>query len=51
MSPLKTALSFVEAINPADIAMLAGLMTEDHTFISSDASEEYGYQRMRDGWP
>ena len=50
MSALKTAFSFVEAINSANIEMLAGLMTEDHTFIDADGSENSGYQKMRDGW-
>ena len=50
MSSLKIALLFVEAINSANIEMLAGLMTEDHTFIDADGSEHSGYQKMRDGW-
>jgi hypothetical protein len=50
MSDIKTALLFVEAINSANIERLAGLMTEDHTFIDADGSEHSGYQKMRDGW-
>jgi hypothetical protein len=50
MSALKTALLSVEAINSANIEMLAGLMTEDHTFIDADGSEHSGYKKMRDGW-
>ena len=50
MSAAKIALLFVEAINSANIEMLAGLMTEDHTFIDADGSEHSGSQKMRVGW-
>jgi ketosteroid isomerase-like protein len=50
MSAVKIALLFVEAINSANIEMLAGLMTEDHAFIDADGSEHSGSQKMRVGW-
>ena len=50
MSTLKTAQLFVEAINSANIDKLAGLMSEDHTFIDAGGSEHSGYEKMREGW-
>jgi len=41
---------FVEAINHADPARLAALMTEDHVFVDSDGTEVSGRAAMLDAW-
>jgi len=50
MTPTKTALAFVNAINSKDIERLAELMTDDHKFIDGDGSEYVGKDRMKVGW-
>jgi ketosteroid isomerase-like protein len=45
-----TALRFNEKINQQDLEGLAELMTEDHTFIDSDAGVTKGKAAMKNGW-
>ncbi|MBN1765450.1 MAG: AAC(3) family N-acetyltransferase [Sedimentisphaerales bacterium] len=50
MSSLETVHSFVDAINAIDVDRMAELMTENHTFIDADGSENTGRQDMKNGW-
>ena len=42
--------AFMEAINAGDVEGLAGLMTEDHTFIDSGGTVVTGSEGMTEGW-
>lgn len=44
------ALRFNECINTQDLAGLAALMTEDHTFIDSANQAIHGKERMVEAW-
>ena len=50
MTPEEAAHAFVDAINSGDPDRMAGLMTENHTFIDSDGSAHPGREEMRVGW-
>ena len=50
MTPLETAMAFVDAINSKNVEGLADLMTEDHKFIDGDGSEHGGKDQMKAGW-
>jgi len=50
MTPRKTALAFVEAINAHDPQRLAALMTDDHIFIDSDGTRQTGKDGLRRTW-
>lgn len=41
---------FIEAINAGDVERLAGLMTEDHTFIDSLGNAVTGAKTIKEGW-
>ena len=43
-------ISFVKAINQADLSTLNKLMTEDHTFVDSGGNRESGREKMIEGW-
>jgi len=47
---LECVVSFVDAINAADVARIANLLTDDHVFVDSDGSEIQGRERMREAW-
>ena len=47
---IKIVQVFNTAINEGDIDTLSSLMTDDHTFISSDGNVVSGAQKMMDGW-
>jgi ketosteroid isomerase-like protein len=42
--------AFVAAINRQDVAAMAELMAEDHTFIDSGGTVESGREKMIPGW-
>ena len=44
------ALKFNEKINLQDLEGLAGLMTEDHTFIDNSGEVTKGKDIMKEGW-
>lgn len=46
----QTALSFVDAINAHDVEKIYSLMTDDHLFIDTYASEVHGKEDMRKSW-
>jgi ketosteroid isomerase-like protein len=48
--PKTVALLFNEYINNQDLENLAGLMTEDHTFVSVSGKVEKGRELMKDTW-
>jgi len=50
MTPVETALLFLDRINQHDPDKLAGLMTEDHVFIDSLGRAVRGREAMRQGW-
>lgn len=45
-----TALRFNERINQRDLEGLAGLMTDDHTFIDNSGEVTRGKPVMKEGW-
>jgi ketosteroid isomerase-like protein len=45
-----TALKFNEEINQRSLGGLAGLMTDDHTFIDSSGKVTKGKDVMKEGW-
>jgi uncharacterized protein (TIGR02246 family) len=47
---MSTALKFSEKINQQDLEGLAGLMTDDHTFIDSGGNITKGKDAMKEGW-
>lgn len=47
---MPTALKFSEKINQQDVEGLAGLMTDDHTFIDSGCNITKGKDAMKEGW-
>jgi len=42
--------AFFAAINQGDVSLLAGLMTEDHTFVDSGGTTSFGREKMKEGW-
>ncbi|MBI4703591.1 MAG: nuclear transport factor 2 family protein [Deltaproteobacteria bacterium] len=50
MTPIETALAFVDAINRQHIDKLVGLMTPDHRFTDSLGKVIPGRRHMRDAW-
>jgi len=44
------ALKFNEKINQRDLEGLAGLMTDDHTFIDNEGDVTKGKDVMKEGW-
>ncbi len=46
----KTVLKFAEAINNHNTDSIAGLMTEDHTFIDAHGNKAEGKKTMKAGW-
>ena len=42
--------AFIAAINSRQPAEIAGLMTDDHTFVDSRGRAEYGREKMIEGW-
>ena len=46
----KTLLSFVDAINTADVEKLYHLMTEDHIFIDAHDNRVEGRENMKQSW-
>jgi ketosteroid isomerase-like protein len=48
--PQEIVLAFNERINNRDLAGLATMMTEDHTFIDSSDEVHAGKERMVAGW-
>lgn len=50
-SPVISAVRvFVEAINRHDAAAISALMSEDHTFVDSGGTIEFGRETMAAGW-
>ncbi len=47
---ISIALKFNEKINEQDLEGLAGLMTEDHTFVDSDNNATKGKKTTMRGW-
>jgi ketosteroid isomerase-like protein len=47
---LRTALAFNDAITRRDLSALRELMTEDHTFVDSDANVVAGAKSVLDAW-
>ncbi len=50
MTPVETALLFLDRINQRHPDRLGELMTEDHVFIDSLGNEVRGREAMRQGW-
>ena len=50
VDPRLTALQFNEYINRQDIGGLAGLMTQDHTFVDRKGEIDQGRETMTQGW-
>jgi len=50
MTPLETALLFLDRINQHDPIKLAEVMSEDHVFIDSLGRTMRGRDAMRQGW-
>lgn len=50
MIETQTALAFVDAINAHDIERIYSLMTNDHLFIDTYASEVHGKENMKKSW-
>ena len=50
MTPKEVILTFVDAINAHDLAALAKLMTDDHTFIDAHGNQISGREQMLGGW-
>lgn len=48
--PVNVVLSFLEAINAADVNKLCALMTEDHVFVDGLGNRMQGKETMRKGW-
>jgi ketosteroid isomerase-like protein len=49
-TPAEITIGFNECINRRDLAGLAGLMTEDHTFVDSDGAVVAGKPACVDAW-
>lgn len=47
---MKTITDFVVAVNSHDLEKIAGLMSDDHTFIDAHGNEMTGKERMKAGW-
>ncbi len=47
---MSIALKFNEEINEQDLEGLAGLMTDDHTFVDNDNNTTKGKKTMLKGW-
>ena len=47
---IKVVKAFIAAINQGDVSLLAGLMTEDHTFVDSGGRTTAGREKMKKGW-
>jgi ketosteroid isomerase-like protein len=50
MTPVETALRFVDSINAGDVGGIVSLMTEDHRFTDSSGFEVAGRSTMETGW-
>ena len=50
MSSKQTIFAFVDAINAHDVAALAQLMSDDHTFIDAHGNKVSGREQMLAGW-
>jgi ketosteroid isomerase-like protein len=48
--PVDTVLSFLEAINTANVDRLCTLMSEDHVFVDGLGNRVQGKETMRKGW-
>jgi ketosteroid isomerase-like protein len=49
-SPTEVVRAFIAAINGRDSRQIAGLMTENHTFVDSLGRMESGREQMTAGW-
>jgi len=47
---ISIARAFIAAINQGDVSQLSSLMTEDHTFVSSQGTIDSGRENMTKGW-
>ena len=50
MTRREIILAFIDAINAHDVAALADLMTDNHTFIDAHGNEVSGREQMLSGW-
>lgn len=48
--PVDVVLSFLEAINSANVDALCALMSEDHVFVDGLGNRMQGKETMRKGW-
>lgn len=47
---VKIAMDFVKAINSHQLKKIAGLMTDNHTFINSHGKKTVGKENMKKAW-
>jgi hypothetical protein len=47
---IKAITDFAAAINCHEVEKIAGLMSDDHTFIDADGNEMIGKETMKAGW-
>ncbi|HMG74692.1 MAG TPA: nuclear transport factor 2 family protein [Pyrinomonadaceae bacterium] len=50
MTNKQTTLAFIDRINAHDVAGLAELMSDDHTFIDAHGNQISGKEKMIAGW-
>ena len=50
MTNKQTTLAFIDRINAHDVAGLAELMSDDHTFIDAHGNQISGKEKMSAGW-
>ena len=48
--PVDVVLSFLEAINAANVDVLCALMSDDHIFVDGFGNRVQGKESMRKGW-